>query len=860
MRNSSEIIMKTVCIDRVSPRAWRLVADCTLLFFILTLAVSAFAQASLTTSHGDNTRSASNTNETLLTPENVNKGGFGHLFSAPVDYEVLAQPLYVSNVTINTGPYQGTVHNVVYVATQMDSLYAFDADDGTQLWYTSEVIPGGIPATGKYLPCGNGGGFLHEGIIGTPVIDLTTPPGTMYLVAKSVFNGTVYHYLHAVDITTGLDLVTPIQITATSESKKGTVTPFNSLHQKNRPGLLLVNGVLYLGFGSNSCNDSNSGWVLAYDAGTSDPNYLQQLGAFNTSPDIGLTSIWQTGNGLAADEAGDVFVSTAESTNYDVPSGGQSYSDSVLELTPTFPWNAPAPSQGYLTPNEPSQYFTPANVAYLNSHDLDVSSVGPILLPDQNPGPPTCSQTPCHELVASGKSKTVYVLDRDNMGGYWSGGDTQILQEFALTGGAGELMASPAYWNGLVYFAPDGAPIQVFQVTNAPSPNGPLTPFAQTAKKYVGSHSPSVSSNGNTNGVLWILSGNNLDAFDAVSLKVLYSSSQSGTRDKFPPLAHFATQTVANGKVYVATQTTLEAFGLFHIMNVVGGNNQTAAVLNPLPAPLQITTSDPYTNQPISGVTVTFSDGNKGGTFNPPSAVTDSNGNASTIYTFPKKAGVYTLTVSAPNFGDVTATETATPANATTLISYSGARQTGPAGTVLPVALTAETKDAYGNPVPGITVNFTSNQGGALNPTSIATNAKGLAITNFTLPTIVVKSTVTASSSGLKNAMFVEFSVAGPAASVTANGGNNQSAPAGTTLPQSLTVLVTDQYGNPITGASVMFDDGGAGGVFGANPVTTGSNGIATETYTLPPISGTVTITASVAGVSNPAVFSETAQ
>ena len=174
----------------------------------LALMSSAFAQPALLTSHGDNARTAANTYETLLTPGDVNKNDFGQLFSVPVDYQVLAQPLYVPNVTINAGPYLGTVHNVVYVATQMDSLYAIDADDGTQLWYQSEVIPGGTPATGQYLPCSDTGGFNYEGIIGTPVIDLTAGPGTMYLVAKSVFNGTVFHYLHAVDITTGLDLAT----------------------------------------------------------------------------------------------------------------------------------------------------------------------------------------------------------------------------------------------------------------------------------------------------------------------------------------------------------------------------------------------------------------------------------------------------------------------------------------------------------------------------------------------------------------------------------------------------------------------------------------------------------------------------
>lgn len=811
----------------------------------------AFAQPALLTSHYDNARSAANTNETLLTPSDVNKNDFGKLFSVPVDYEVLAQPLYVPNVHINTGPYLGTVHDVVYVATQLDSLYAFDANDGTQLWYQSEVVPGGAPASGQYLPCSGTGKFNSEGIIGTPVIDLNAGPGTMYLVAKSVFNGTVFHYLHAVDITTGLDLVPPVALAATSISKKGTIKNFTSLHQKNRPGLLLLNGVVYIGFGSNGCNDSNTGWVLAYDASPSDPNYLQQLGAFNTSPDIGLTSIWQTGSGLAADENGNIFVSTAESANYDVADGGQSFCNSILELTAP-PWSPQ--DQSGANP-QPSQYFTPSNVAFLNSHDQDVSSVGPLVLPDQSPGPVACSQDPCHEVIASGKSKTVYVLDRDNMGGYWSGGDTQILQEFTLTGSAGELMASPTYWNGTAYFYPDGAPIQAFQLTN-----GLLTPSTQTKKKYVGAHAPSISANGNTNGVLWFLSGNNLNALDAVSLLPLYSSSQVADRDKFPKPAHFATQTIANGRVYIGTGSTLEAFGLFHIMAVASGNNQSAPILTALPAPLEFATLDPYNGQPISGVTITFSDGNKGGVFDPPSAITAADGTASTTYTFPKKTGVYTLTASAANFGDVSATETATAAPPQKLISYAGARQTGPAGTVLPVALTAETKDAYGNPVPGITVNFSSNQGGTLSPSSAVTNTKGLAAVLFTLPTTIVKSTVTASSSGLKNASFVEFSIAGPAASVVVNGGDDQTAPVGTVLPQSLAVLVTDQYGNPVMGASVTFSDGDAGGVFGTNPATTGSNGIASQMYTLPPVAGLVTITASVPGVPNPAVFRETAQ
>jgi hypothetical protein len=705
------------------------------LLLSLALGSSAFTQQ-LLTSRGDNTRSGANTNETLLTPEDVSRGSFGHLWSVPMDYEVLAQPLYVPNVNISG---QG-LHNVLYVVTQVDSVYAIDADNGTVLW-TASMLDGGVPASGQYLPCGKTLGFNQEGIIGTPVIDATANPPTMYLVAKSVFNATVYHYLHALDITTGLDEITPVHIGATSISAKGTVTNFNSLHQKNRPGLLLLNGTLYLGFGSNGCNDNNSGWVLAYDV-----NSWQQVGVFNTSPDIGHTSIWQTGNGLAADEAGNVFVSTAESNTYDVPNGGQSFSNSVLKLTAA-PWTATNP--------QPFDYFTPSTVVFLNDNDLDVSSVGPLVLPDQT-GPATCSQDPCHEVLASGKQGIVYVLDRDQMGRYDAGlgGGDETLQEFQLIAG-GNLMSSPAYWNNTVYYTPDAAPVQAFQVAG-----GVLTPFAQTVNKYVGAHSPSVSSNGTSNGVLWVLSGSNLDAFDAVSLKLLYSSLQSGTRDKIPSLSHFATQTVANGRVYVGTQTTLEAFGLFHVLNIVNGNNQSAQVLTTLPAPLQFTATNPYTGQPDVGITLTFSDGSQGGTFNPPNATTDSNGAASTFYTLGKKAGLYTITVNAPSFGDITANAIGTAAPVSKLAANSGAKQSGTVGTVLPNPLVARARDAYNNPVPGVTITFTAINGGIPNPASAVTNSLGLASTLLTLPPTPGKATVTASAPGVKSVTFAETAVA----------------------------------------------------------------------------------------------------
>jgi hypothetical protein len=786
---------------------------------------SSFAQQPFPTSRADSSRSSANTNETLLNPTNVSQNSFGRLFSFPVDYVVMAQPLYMPNVNI---PGQGT-HNVVYVVTEMDSVYAIDADTGAQLWYAS-MLNGGTTASGTYLPCGTGPGYNQEGIVSTPVIDPTT--NTMYLVAKTRLNTTVRHHLHALDITTGNERAgSPVLITATSTSNKGHVTVFNSKHQKNRPGLLLLNGVLYLGFGSNSCNDGNSGWVFSYDAAS-----LSQLAVFNTSPDYGLTSIWQAGVGLAADTDGNIFVETAEAggNGFDVPNGGQTYCNSVLKLSPNLTL---------------TDYFTPWSVAYLNSHDLDLSSTGALVLPDQE-GAHT------HELIASGKQGIVYVLDRDHLG-MFSANDTLVLQEFALEPGTANdvLFGSPAYWNNTVYFAPNASPLMAF-----PLSGGLLGTPRKTRATYAGGSSPSISANGYSNGVLWVITGQLL-AFDAVSLKLLYTTGQAPNgRDTLPPVGHFATQTVADGKVFVGTQNSLEAYGLFHIVTVTGGNAQTATVATALSAPIKVNAANPYTGQPDVGATVNFSDGGKGGSFNPASAVTNSYGNASTIYTVPQKTGTYTLTISGTGFGGITTTATATPGAATRIIAWGGAKQTGAAGSNLPNAIIAQAEDTYRNGVPGVTIRFTANNGAVPNPSSVVTDANGLAPTTLRLPTTVSGVTVTASSAGFKSAAFVEYSVAGAAAKVAITSGNHQSAPAGTQLPQGLTVLVTDQYGNPVHGVDVDFEDGGAGGTYAyANPGVTSNSGTVTQFYTLPASPKTITITATATGVATPAVFTETA-
>jgi hypothetical protein len=917
----------------------------SLLIALLTIVLVSLSsgQVSLVTGRSDNQRTAANLNETLLTPSNVNKNGFGTLFSYPIDYQALAQPLYVSNVNING---QGVLHNVVYVATMADSVYAFDADsnagsNGSPLWSVNFTNPanGVTIASGINLPCSGGQttGFTEEGIAGTPTIDTNT--GTMYLVAKTVENGKVVHRLHALDITNGAEKYGgPILISATSVSNQGQITVFKSLHQLNRPGLLLLNGTIYIGFGSNSCNDGNSGWLLAYDETS-----LAQTAVFNTSPDHGLTSIWQTGNGIAADENNNIFVETAEacSTCYNIPQGGQTYSNSVLKLDPT-----------YLTVTD---YFTPWDVAFLNANDLDLSSTGVLVLPDQD-GPNI------HELVAGGKQGFVYVLNRDNMGMYSSSGnDNQIVQEFPLIPGetSGQakdvLFSSPAYWNNTVYFAPNASPLLAF-----PLSGGLLgTPLA-TLQKYVGAHSPSISANGNTNGILWTISGNNLYAFDATTMQMLYNSNQNKTRDQLPTVAHFATQTVANGKVYVATRATLQVYGLFQSLTLVGGNSQSAQVLTTLPAPLQLQVIDPYSGVGIPNVTVTFSDGGKGGIFDPASVLSDANGNVSTSYTFPKTAATYTITASSTLAGSLTFTETALPGPATKIVIATGNRQSGQAGSILPNQLKVKIQDAYSNGIAGITATFVDNSHtGTLIPSSAVSNNSGFAQVSYQLPNAdgtykitasaagitgtalfteyatgdspaallvvsgnnqtapvntalpnplvvqvndvggdpvagvsvvfsatsgtVTGSPATSNSSGTVSANYTTGSSAGPVtitaavnsvnaqlsenvgagapATVAITGGNNQAATAGSMLPQALSVVVADQYSNPVSGVAVNFSDGGAGGSFSySNPVTTDNTGTANQFYLLPPTPGTVYVSAVAAGVSNPAIFTETAQ
>jgi hypothetical protein len=312
------------------------------------------------TGRGDNSRTGTNSNEPYLTPANVNSAQFGKLFAYNVDGYVVAQPLYVPQVSI---PGQGT-HNVVYVATQHDSVYAFDADTlgtGTPLWSVSFINPGQgittVPISDQ--GCAAVTAYTEVGVMGTPTIDAST--GTFYVDAKTkeVVNGvTSYvHRLHALDITTGDEKFGgPVVISASVQGASGEVD-FIPLPQQQRPGLLLSNGTVYLGFGSNGCDTNAQGWVMAYNAST-----LEQVGVFSTAPgEPWGGSVWQAGVGVALDANGNVFFASANGV-FDENIGGSDISDSVIQLS--------------LGANGLSltDYFTPFDQLNMGQHDLDLGS------------------------------------------------------------------------------------------------------------------------------------------------------------------------------------------------------------------------------------------------------------------------------------------------------------------------------------------------------------------------------------------------------------------------------------------------------------------------------------------------------
>ena len=509
-----------------------------------TLTVTPVASSTaVLTYHNDNLGTGQNIHETILTTANVNASTFGKLFSLPADGPIFAQPLYMSGVTVGS-----QVHNLVFVATEHNSVYAWDADtaSSTPVWTVSFINPAaGITA----IPCaeaasgqGNCSTITPEfGITSTPVIDSST--GTLYVVAstKEVSGGTTsYVYrLHALSVTTGQEKFSgPVVLQATS----GSVT-FVPIQHLQRPGLLLVNGVVYIGFGSHGDISPWYGWLLGYNAST-----LKQVLAFNASPNAGDSGIWQSGAGPVSDATGNIYLNTGNG-GFDANTGGIDYGDSIVKLNST---------------GTVLDYFTPYNQATLDATDGDLGSSGLVLLPDQ-PG------TYAHVLVSASKQGVIYSVNRDGMGKY-NPTSNQNIQSLAGLSTSG-LFGSPAYWNGNVYFAAWNDYLRAFQVSNGTLA---LTSHSSVTLAFPGA-TPSVSSNGTSNGVVWIIQENVpndteiihpptavLRAYDATNLaNELYDSTQAaGSRDAAGGAVKFAVPTVANGKVYVGNSNQITVYGL----------------------------------------------------------------------------------------------------------------------------------------------------------------------------------------------------------------------------------------------------------------------------------------------------------
>jgi hypothetical protein len=514
-----------------------------------------------------NARTGNNIYEKILTPKNVNATKFGKLFSFTVDGQVYAQPLWVQGVNI---PGQGT-HTVVYVATEMDSVFAFDANSGVQLWQANftDMANGIGPVScesdsGEQISCAI---FPYYGVTGTPVIDPKSQ--TMYLIARTYNNNTkvAYQSLHAIDITTGAEKFGgPVQIQGSvpgtgAGSVNGTIT-FDPLHDIQRPGLLLEANnqtgaqTVYIGW-----SGAGHGWMMAYDAKT-----LQQTAIYNTTPDGIRGGVWQSGNGLAADSAGYIYASTGDGP-FDVNSGGPDYGDSLLKL------------DGNLNVVD---YFTPMDALCRYQNDFDVSSSGPMLLPKQG------GQFP-DELIESGKGGNpceaggalIYVANRDNLGKYNTTADN-VVQE--VTGAGVGYWSSPTYWRtatqSAIYYAGvavaggngAGDYLKMYTLTNGLLSTAPVS---QSSNVFPIGATPSSSGNGPANGIIWatmrseslgILPGQVpgvLYAYDATNLAtMLYNSQQNAARDQGGCANKFQVPVVANGKVYVGTQNEIDVFGL----------------------------------------------------------------------------------------------------------------------------------------------------------------------------------------------------------------------------------------------------------------------------------------------------------
>ena len=533
---------------------------------VLTLSAPP-ASVPVLTFHYDNTRQGANTNETLLTPASLNVNTFGKLFTHAVDGYVYAQPLIMTNLTI---PGQGA-HNVVFVATENDTVYAFDADsnagaNGGLLWSNHLGTPVPYSDVG-YKPDGDMSPS-NIGITGTPVIDPAT--GSIYFDTGTYTNGNYTHLIHALNLTTGAEQpYSPVVVAAAYAG-----STFNAQAHAARPALTLAGGIVYAGYGSYQDTGTYHGWLIGFNATNLAPltNYV-----FNTSPNANQDALWMGGGGMVVDSGTNIYFEVANGT-FDVNTGGKDYGQSFVKL---------ATANGLSV----ADYFTPYNQASLSSSDTDIGSGAPMLLPPAagNPAHPQL-------IVGAGKAGTIYLVDTANMGHYsTSGSDSQIVQYITGAVQGGGSYATPAYWNNRIYYTGKSDNVRAFGIANGLINGTPQAKSPTTLGPFTGS--PVVSANGTNNGIVWVTDpgayGSSgaavLHAYNATNLAVeLYNSSQNLSRDNPGGAVKMTAPVVANGKVYVGAEFSLSVFGY------------TTFAATPLISP----SGEAYTNS----VTVTLSD------------------------------------------------------------------------------------------------------------------------------------------------------------------------------------------------------------------------------------------------------------
>ena len=510
-------------------------AFCAVLLFSTELAI---AQVAVLTYRNDNTRTGQNVQESILTSSNVNSTSFGRLGSLSVQGLVDGQPLYMPNVNIN-----GTLHNVVYVVTEHDMVYAFDGDTLSQIWAVSVVPTGETPSDDR----GCNSVTPEIGITSTPVIDPHAGQhGTMYLVAATKDSSGNYHErIHAIDVTNGSDTIAATEIQAT----KGSLT-FDPAQYLQRAALLLLNGVVYMGFASHCDNPPWNGWIMGYSGTT-----LQQTSVFQLTPNGSEGAIWMSGGGLAADASGNIYFLDGNGT-FDTtlnasgfPINGD-FGNSFMKLST---------AGNSLTA---ADYFAMSNVVSENAGDLDLGSGGAILLPDLTDNTGKTWQL----AVGAGKDLNIYVVDRNSMGKF-NPNSNNIYQEIpagtGLISGTEGVFSTPAYFNNTVYYAAVDDALKAFSISNAKlvAPAGSQTSITYG---YPGA-TPAVSANGTSGGIVWAVENGIpgvLHAYSASNLATeYYNSSQAGTRDQFQN-SKFSGPMVANGRVFINGVSGVGVFGL----------------------------------------------------------------------------------------------------------------------------------------------------------------------------------------------------------------------------------------------------------------------------------------------------------